>query len=236
MSETPTPIKAHPEPELYEIRVRGHLDARWANQFEGLTITLEEDGNTLLTGPVIDQAALHGLLKKVRDLGLPLVSVIQVQFNKTHPYHSKKEIKMNSNIKNTEMKDKKVVLSALWIFAMLNYLYADVFTLFFNPAALKETSTMPQGPALVFAIMMETAIAMVLLSRFLKYGANRWANIIAGIFHTAFVAWSLTGATQPHFYIFFASIEIVCTLFITGYAWKWRNPEGQPVYQSALAS
>jgi len=75
MSETPTPIKAHPEPELYEIRVRGHLDARWANQFEGLTITLEEDGNTLLTGPVIDQAALHGLLKKVRDLGLPLVSV-----------------------------------------------------------------------------------------------------------------------------------------------------------------
>ena len=75
MSETPTPIKAHPEPELYEIRVRGHLDARWANRFEGLTITLEEDGDTLLTGPVIDQAALHGLLKKVRDLGMPLVSV-----------------------------------------------------------------------------------------------------------------------------------------------------------------
>ena len=75
MSETPTPIKAHPEPERYQIRVRGHLDARWANSFEGLTITLVEDGDTLLTGPVIDQAALHGLLKKVRDLGMPLVSV-----------------------------------------------------------------------------------------------------------------------------------------------------------------
>ena len=79
MSETPTPIKAHPEPELYEIRVRGHLDARWSSQFEGLTITLEEDGDTLLTGQIIDQAALHGLLKKVRDLGLPLVSVSPVE-------------------------------------------------------------------------------------------------------------------------------------------------------------
>jgi Family of unknown function (DUF6326) len=143
---------------------------------------------------------------------------------------------MNTNIKVTDMKDRKVVLSTLWIFAVLNYLYADVFTLFFNPTAQQETWAMPPGSVLVFAILMETAIAMVLLSRFLKYGANRWANIIAGIFHTAFVAWSLTGATQPHFYIFFASIEIVCTLFITGYAWKWRNPEGQPVYQSALAS
>ena len=95
MSEKPTPIKAHPEPELYEIRVRGHLDARWASQFECLTITLEEDGNTLLTGPVIDQAALHGLLKKVRDLGLSLVSVSQVQFNETHQYRSAKGEKMN---------------------------------------------------------------------------------------------------------------------------------------------
>jgi hypothetical protein len=60
---------------LYEIRLKGHLEARWADRFEGLTITLEEDGNTLLTGPLADQAALHGLLKKVRDLGMPLVSV-----------------------------------------------------------------------------------------------------------------------------------------------------------------
>jgi hypothetical protein len=75
MSETPTPITAHPEPERYEIRVRGHLDARWANQFEGLIIRLEEDGDTLLSGPVVDQAALHGVLKKVRDLGLSLLSV-----------------------------------------------------------------------------------------------------------------------------------------------------------------
>ncbi len=143
---------------------------------------------------------------------------------------------MKANIKDAGMKDRKVVLSTLWIFAMLNYLYADVFTLFFNPTAQKVSLAMPQGAVLVFALLMEIAIAMVLLSRFLKYGANRWANIIAGIFHTAFVAWSMIGETPALFYVFFASIEIICTLFIAWYAWKWRNPEGQPVYQSARAN
>jgi hypothetical protein len=138
----------------------------------------------------------------------------------------KRRQEMNTNSKVTEMKDRKVVLSTLWIFAVLNYLYADVFSLFFNPTAQKETLAMTQGVVLLFAILMETAIAMVLLSRFLKYGANRWANIIAGIFHTALVAWSLSGGTPQLFYVFFASIEIVCTLFIVWYAWKWRNPEG----------
>ena len=67
------------QPVVYQIRLKGHLDSQWTDWFDGLTITLEEDGNTLLTGPVIDQAALHGLLKKVRDLGMTLVSVVQVQ-------------------------------------------------------------------------------------------------------------------------------------------------------------
>jgi hypothetical protein len=75
MSETHALPEYHDESGLYEIRLKGHLDNRWADWFEGLTITLEEDGYTLLTGPVVDQAALHGLLKKVRDLGMPLVSV-----------------------------------------------------------------------------------------------------------------------------------------------------------------
>ena len=63
---------------VYQIRIKGHLGYRWTDWFEGLTITLEEDGDTLLTGPVVDQAALHGLLKKVRDLGMPLLSVNSV--------------------------------------------------------------------------------------------------------------------------------------------------------------
>jgi hypothetical protein len=61
--------------KVYEIRLKGHLDARWVKWFDGLAITLDENGNTLLSGPVADQAALHGLLKKVRDVGLLLLSV-----------------------------------------------------------------------------------------------------------------------------------------------------------------
>lgn len=63
---------------VYQIRIKGHLGCQWTDWFEGLTITLEDNGDTLLTGPVFDQAALHGLLKKVRDLGMPLLSVNSV--------------------------------------------------------------------------------------------------------------------------------------------------------------
>jgi hypothetical protein len=73
MSNNP---KADPgQPTVFQLRIKGHLSDQWTDWFEGLTITLEEDGDTLLTGPVVDQAALHGLLKRVRDLGMPLVSV-----------------------------------------------------------------------------------------------------------------------------------------------------------------
>ena len=82
MRETYTAPEDHEdqyEPGLYEIRIKGHLDDRRAVSFEGLTLTREGSGNTLLVGPVIDQAALHGLLRKVRDLGMPLISVIRVR-------------------------------------------------------------------------------------------------------------------------------------------------------------
>ena len=67
------------EPGLYEIRVRGHLESRWAAWFDGMTLTHESDGTTTISGPVVDQAALHGLLHTLRDTGLPLVSVVEVE-------------------------------------------------------------------------------------------------------------------------------------------------------------
>ena len=78
MSNKPK-LQLHPgEPTIYQIKIEGHLSHLWSDWFGGMNVTLEEDGDTLLTGPVIDQSALHGLLKKVRDLGMPLVSVNQI--------------------------------------------------------------------------------------------------------------------------------------------------------------
>ncbi len=79
MSNKPIPQANPSQSTAYQIRVQGHLGHQWTDWFGGLAITLEDNGDTLLTGPVVDQAALYGLLRKVRDLGMPLVSVIRVE-------------------------------------------------------------------------------------------------------------------------------------------------------------
>jgi hypothetical protein len=78
MSVTHASIEDHDEAGLYEIRIKGHLDTRWTDWFEGLTITALDNGETLLTGMVVDQAALHGVLRKVRDVAMPFLSVTRV--------------------------------------------------------------------------------------------------------------------------------------------------------------
>ena len=83
MNETDVTATEHDQPWRCEIRLQGHLDERWADWFEGLTITREANGETRLTGPVVDQTALHGLLRKVRDLGLPLISVNRLEPDQT---------------------------------------------------------------------------------------------------------------------------------------------------------
>jgi len=79
MSNKSNPKSDPNQPMVYQIRIKGQLGSQWTNWFGGLAITLEDDGVTLITGPVVDQAALHGLLRKVRDLGMPLVSVVSVK-------------------------------------------------------------------------------------------------------------------------------------------------------------
>jgi len=83
MNEIDTSTADDDKPGLYEIRIKGRLTDRWAAWFEGLTITGEDNGNTCLIGPMVDQAALHSLLRKVRDLGMPLISVNRVKSGHT---------------------------------------------------------------------------------------------------------------------------------------------------------
>jgi len=87
------------QPRVYQIRFEGHLDDQWADWFSGLSVCLEENGDTLLTGPVVDQAALFGLLKKIRDLGLPLVSVNRVEPCPEHSRESGKSIIQKGEMK-----------------------------------------------------------------------------------------------------------------------------------------
>lgn len=112
-------------------------------------------------------------------------------------------------------------LFTLWIFATLNYVYADVVTLFDKSVVIR----LSQESLLGAAVLVETAIIMVPLSRVLKYGANRWANIIVGAINTVAVLASLIVATPALYYIFFATLEIATTLLIVWYAWTWPNPE-----------
>lgn len=89
MSETCNPERGYDEAGQYEIRIRGHLDDRWTGWFEGLTLIQEKNGDTLISGQVIDQAALFGLLRKVREMGMPLVSVNRVSTSRADPSSDK---------------------------------------------------------------------------------------------------------------------------------------------------
>jgi hypothetical protein len=121
----------------------------------------------------------------------------------------------------TETVDRRMMLFTLWIFATFNYVYADVVTLFDK----SEVTSLSQGTLFGAAVLVETAIAMVPLSRVLKYRANRWANIIVGAINTVAVLASLLVATPALYYAFFGIIEIATTSLIIWYAWTWPNPE-----------
>ena len=220
MSNELEPKPTPSQPVVYQIRLKGHLDSQWTDWFEGLTITLEEDGNTLLTGPAVDQAALHGLLKKVRDLGLPLVSVNQVQSKETHSYRLQKEIKMNTN-KFTTGIDPRVKLSLLWIFVVLLMVYADIVSLLDPTSPIREVMAgvpLPAGGLLAGAILMITSISPVMLSWVLSYKVNRWVSIIIGAYMIVHIVIGGHGL----YYVLFETVEVACILLTIWFTWKLK--------------
>lgn len=135
---------------------------------------------------------------------------------------------MNVNTTPAKKIDTKVLLSTLWIVVMINMLKADILSLFIPGAAEEVARTSANAGAsipqlmLVGAVMGQIGIAMIVLSRVLKYGINRWANTVASLVTIAYI-WG-GAASYPH-YIFIASVETLCLLLIIGLAWKWRNIE-----------
>jgi hypothetical protein len=128
-----------------------------------------------------------------------------------------------ANKKTSEKIDRKVLISSLWLFAMLTYTYGDVVTLM-DPVK-HGSMKLTEGFLLGGSIYMMIPITMVLLSRILKYRANRWTSIIAGTIMTITLTMTLFVAVPTMYYAFFTAIEIACTALIAWFAWTWHNPE-----------
>jgi hypothetical protein len=130
-------------------------------------------------------------------------------------------------VNKTENVNVRERISVLWIVVMMSMIFADICS-FMLPGFLNDIMTgntpfkITQEIMLVFAILLEIPIAMIFLSRVLKYKANRWVNIIASVITILFVIGG--GSPYLHYY-FFATIEVVCMLIIIWYVWKWNNPE-----------
>jgi hypothetical protein len=135
---------------------------------------------------------------------------------------------MTKHALSTKKLDTKVLLSTLWIVVMINMLKADILSLFVPGSAEEVAKTAASAgasiPQLMLggAIMMEISIAMIILSRVLKYGLNRWVNIVVSLITIAFVVGG--GVTYPH-YIFIATVEVICLLLVVWFAWMWKNVE-----------
>ncbi len=133
---------------------------------------------------------------------------------------------MNTIATPTKKIETKTLLSTLWVVVMINMLKADILSLYIPGASEEVALTAGDMPIpllmLGAAVMMEIPTLMILLSRVLKYGLNRWTNIITSIITIAFVVGG--GSSHPH-YLFIAAVEVICLLLIVWFAWKWRNPE-----------
>ena len=126
-------------------------------------------------------------------------------------------------------KNPKILLSTLWLFATVNYMFCDIFTLF-HSESLKQLMSGEMGGMIIsqtfllgFAILMEIVMVMIVLSRFLPYKANRSLNIIIGLFMTFVQGSTLFTADNTLHYIFFSIVEISTTIFIVYYAWNWKE-------------
>jgi len=226
---------------LYEIRIEGQLGDRWQDWFNGLTVTRQTDGTTLLSGPVPDQPALYGILRRVRDLGLPLVSVTLFKEVSRQQISNTQRIEpMNANLKLDKKVPQKALediklnvklkLAALWVSFIFLYIYVDYFALYM-PGKIENilkgkvfVFDITQGFIMVALGLSTIPMLMIFLSMALPAKVNRWTNIMVAVVHIPYMLFNLTGEAWMHMY-FAAAVEVALLLLIIGYAWKWPKQE-----------
>ena len=223
---------ANDDPHRIQFRVKGQLDEQWSTWFEGFSIEPQDHGDTLITGVVSDQAELFGIMKKFRDLGIELISFNPIESRWTYKIQ---ENKMNATNGIPFLEERKALFSVLWIYLSLNYIYCDHLALM-EPGILTGLIEGRIGSIqlntqflLGAAFLMQIPFVMIVLSRILKFRANRWANILAGaIMAIVQISTMWMGSAPSPTYLFYSVIEIACNLLIVWLAWNWRNPEYQP--------
>jgi hypothetical protein len=157
-----------------------------------------------------------------------LVAAVSVGIICRNHAYSEEEKHMTATGDVTQGSDRRPVFSALWIFVVLNYLYGDLAMVIFHPATYQRLAGgMNQWLVLGAAAIMQVPIAMVLFSRMLRHGVNRWANIVIGSIFSVFAFVTLLPGRPPAFYVFLSAVEIAATLFIVWYAWTWRESTNQ---------
>ena len=211
---------------IYQIKIKGHLDRRWTKWFGGLSITLEDNGETLLTGQVADQAALYGLLRKVRDLGLPLISGT--------PTLNTMERPLSTDTKSTTaLHDPPVPvrakLAAAWTSLMFLVIYVDYFALykpgFIDDILAGRVYEFAIGPTFVTLGLTVIAIPslMILLSMTLPARVNRAANLVVASLNIPLMIFNAAGESWTYFSFYGLSIglELLLLAFILRSAWTW---------------
>ena len=137
----------------------------------------------------------------------------------------------------THFTDRRVILSTLWLFFIVNIIYADVFSLIDVTFSGTDVSAaenadlisaiVTPGMLLLIAVILESGMAMIVLSRLLKRAINRWANIVIAVLQALVLSASLFVGTPKIYYIFFATVELGTLMLIIGYAWTWKEPQSE---------
>lgn len=219
--------------DTYELRVTGHLDDRLSHSLGGLAVRRRADGTTALTGPIVDQAALHGLINRVRDLGLPLLSVQRIGVKPPKEQAMQATTKTASVFEDVRL-PVQLKLAALWASFMFVYAYVDILG-FYQPGVIDDILAgtvwrfdISQSWAVGSLALMIVPILMVVLSLTLPPRTNRMTNIGVASLYVVVSVGNAIGESWVYYYALVVLAEVAILAQVMRYSWKWPRTELRP--------